>query len=207
MDNNGIQTYNRLAPKYDRLWQFYTVRTIRETLSRTELEGSSIVLDIGCGTGALLDEVQQRKYGILTYGCDLSLEMLRQTSQKVNGNLLHVSLADAAALPYPSDRFDTVFSTSVFHFIRNPQKAIQEMYRVLKPNGQLILTDWCRRYRSIRMLDFLLKYIDPVHYRCYNLDECIKMFNETGFSINRGDCFKISTIWGMMTIVGVKRQT
>jgi hypothetical protein len=121
--------------------------------------------------------------------------------------LLHVSLADAAALPYPSDRFDTVFSTSVFHFIREPQRAIHEMYRALKPDGQLILTDWCRRYRSIRMLDFLLKYIDPAHYRCYNLDECIKMLSDTGFSINRDDCYKISTIWGMMTIIGRKRQT
>jgi ubiquinone/menaquinone biosynthesis C-methylase UbiE len=133
--------------------------------------------------------------------------MLRQTSQKVNGNLLPVSIADAAALPYPSDQFDTAFSTSVFHFIREPQKAIQEMYRVLKPNGQLILTVSCRRYRSIRMLDLLLKYIDPAHYRCHNLDECIKMLNEAGFSIDRDDCYKNSTIWGMMTIVGVKRQT
>ena len=198
------QTYNRLASKYERLWRSYTVRTIRETLSRADLEGSSIILDVGCGTGALLDKLQQRETGILTYGCDVSLEMLRQTTQKENGNLLYVSVADAAALPYPSDQFDTVFSTSVFHFIRHPNAALNEMYRVLKPNGQLILTDWCRRYRSIRMLDSLLKYINSAHYRCYNLDECIKMLNDAGFSIERAYCYKISSIWGMMTIVGRK---
>ena len=204
MNNHITNTYNRLAPKYEQLWQSYTVRTIRETLSRTELNGSSTILDIGCGTGILLDEVRQRENGIQTFGCDLSFEMLRQTTQKENGNLLHISVADATALPYPSDRFDTVFSTSVFHFIREPQKALSELNRVLKSNGQLILTDWCRRYRSIRMLDSLLKYIDRAHYRCYNLDECIKMLNDAGFSIERADCYKISSIWGIMTIVGRK---
>ena len=202
--NNVIRQYSRLARKYDTVWKKYNTATIDETLKRVDTAGSKTILDIGCGTGILLDEVQQRENGIQTFGCDLSFEMLRQTTQKENGNLLHISVADATALPYPSDRFDTIFSTSVFHFIRNPNAALNEMYRVLKPNGRLILTDWCRRYRSIRMLDSLLKYIDPAHYRCYNLDECIKMLNDAGFSIERADCYKISSIWGMMTIVGRK---
>ncbi len=54
MEDPVIKEYSRLAARYDRRWSFYIEATIRETLRRLDIGSTDSVLDVGCGTGALL---------------------------------------------------------------------------------------------------------------------------------------------------------
>lgn len=50
-------------------------------------------------------------------------------------------LADATALPFPGNHFDLIFSSAVLHHIKNWQKVIAEVDRVLKPGGKFLLSE------------------------------------------------------------------
>ncbi|MDT8367916.1 MAG: hypothetical protein RQ745_01825 [Longimicrobiales bacterium] len=53
--NDIIAQYGELAPRYDARWSFYIEATVRETLRRLELHAEEHLLDVGCGTGVLLE--------------------------------------------------------------------------------------------------------------------------------------------------------
>lgn len=205
--NKVIRQYNRLARKYDTVWKKYNAATIDETLARVDAGNSKTMLDVGCGTGILIDRLNNLNGNIHYYGCDISKEMINIAKSKVPTNNVKFAVSTAESLPYSDDMFDMVFSTSVLHFVRDREKMIGEIKRVLKSNGTFVLTDWCMRYKTIRMLNFILRYFDPAHYQCLNVDECAELLENNGFVIQKADCYKIGTIWGMMTIVGGKRQT
>ncbi len=75
-DERLIAEYAAAAEEYDRKWKFYIEATVRETLARLALRGDERVLDVGCGTGALLREVDSRYPGAKLAGIDPVAPML-----------------------------------------------------------------------------------------------------------------------------------
>ena len=97
------------------------------------------LLDVGCGTGFLIDLLAQQRLARYV-GLDLSPEMLRMARQKqipgtdfINGS--------ADSLPFPDGSFDIVTCSQSFHHYPYPEKAMAEALRVLKPGGLYILSD------------------------------------------------------------------
>ena len=97
------------------------------------------VLEIGCGIG--MDGIEFAKAGAYYTGVDLSdqsislckkhFELFSQT-----GNIINT---DAENLPFDDNTFDLVYSWGVLHHIPDMQKSINEVYRVLKPGGKIII--------------------------------------------------------------------
>ena len=97
------------------------------------------LLDVGCGTGFLIDQLTKRKAARYC-GVDLSDEMIRVAKGKeIRGAQFLVGSADR--LPYPDESFDIVTCSQSFHHYPYPEKAMQEAKRVLKPGGLYILSD------------------------------------------------------------------
>jgi trans-aconitate 2-methyltransferase len=97
------------------------------------------ILDVGCGTGRLTDEVAQLP-GIIVVGLDYSEAMLKQVRRhdpKTNGRLPLYVRGDGAALPF-ARAFDAVFSAAVFHWIPDHDQLFQSVYEALKPGGRLV---------------------------------------------------------------------
>lgn len=96
-------------------------------------------LDAGCGTGIYSIELAKR--GALTSGTDSSGEMLNRARAKAREEGLTIGFvsADALTLPFPGDYFDMVLSIGALCFIKEREKALLEMRRVLKPGGRLIV--------------------------------------------------------------------
>jgi len=202
--NAVVERYARLAPRYDRRWSFYTDATLRETLSRLDLRADESLLDVGCGTGALLEALSASMPGARLSGVDPSPEMLELAREKLGeGAVLKPGRAES--LPFPDRHFDVVVSTNAFHYFRDPLGALEEMSRVSRPRGRLVITDWCDDYIACRICDLWLRVFDRAHFRTYGREQCRRFLDQAGFVVDRVDRYKINWIWGLMTAIGRKR--
>ncbi|MFW5771823.1 MAG: class I SAM-dependent methyltransferase [Phototrophicaceae bacterium] len=100
------------------------------------LSPASRVLEIGVGTGRIA--LPLAPYTGEFYGVDLSQSMMARLRAKQNGEQVHLSLADAAHLPFPDHSFDAVVVVHVFHLVASLEGVISELARVLKPGAPLL---------------------------------------------------------------------
>ncbi|MCU0343266.1 MAG: class I SAM-dependent methyltransferase [Ignavibacterium sp.] len=99
------------------------------------------VLDIGCGIGNYLEEVHNRGHKI--YGIDIAENMLK-TSQKRLKNYFDKPAAlcrtDIENLPFSDNSFDVVLCVGVLEYLKEDNKSLNQIARILKPEGILIFT-------------------------------------------------------------------
>jgi ubiquinone/menaquinone biosynthesis C-methylase UbiE len=200
------QTYDRLAPVYDRRWSRYIVASTRETLARLALGPGDRLLDLGCGTGALLRELVSHVEPTRLCGVDLSPAMLAQARASLPATVRLVA-GDAARLPLAAGAFDVIVSSSSFHLWAQPERALEELRRVLRPGGRLVLTDWCGDYLACQLYDWTLRLIDPAHRRTYTRAECGGLLGGTGFAEVRTEKYRLTWLWGMMTATARARSS
>jgi len=113
----------------------------------------SMVLDIGCGTGIYTIPLA-RKAGVV-FGLDSAREMIKKARMKEDSQRVEWQIGDAENLPFDSAHFDCAIMTMVIHLMINKKKAIDEVHRVLKKNGTLvILTKSHGQLRRSEIMDF-----------------------------------------------------
>lgn len=117
------------------------------------------VLDVGCGNGYVLS--RYAKEGALVYGVDLTetgIDLCRRRFDfsGLNG---HFTVGSAEDLPYPDNAFDVVCSMGVLHHTPDTEKAVREIFRVLKPGGRLIVMFYHRNSAKLRVNLFLRRMI------------------------------------------------
>src|SRR5690606_36997727 len=106
------------------------------------------VLDLGCGEGRHVISTYAEGKKVISIGVDLSLKDLRTTRERfANFSTIHdankyfgLSAASALQLPFPDHTFDKVICSEVLEHIPDYQQAIEEIHRVLKPNGLLAVS-------------------------------------------------------------------
>jgi ArsR family transcriptional regulator len=128
-----------------------------ETSLLNALPGSHLgrLLDIGCGTGGVLERLAPRIDEGL--GIDASREMLALArSRLTERGLSHISVrqADMYRLPLPDAGFDAVTLHMVLHYAEDPAAALAEAARVLRPGGRLLILDLAPHDRA----DLLTRY-------------------------------------------------
>jgi ubiquinone/menaquinone biosynthesis C-methylase UbiE len=109
----------------------------------TQLSQSGLMLDIGTGYGYLPVEIARKFPGINMIGIDIEAPLLEDGTRNsakcgVSDRVLFFK-ARAENLPFADDTFDMVMSTMSMHLWQNRQKGINEMRRVLKPGGQVLI--------------------------------------------------------------------
>ncbi len=95
------------------------------------------LLDIGCGTGRLLDAFRSTFPDSALYGLDISQGMLARACERLKGNAVLVN-ADAEHLPFDDSFFDLVISSSTFQWLDSCETCFKAVRDKLKPGGQFI---------------------------------------------------------------------
>jgi ubiquinone/menaquinone biosynthesis C-methylase UbiE len=198
-----LREYGRLARHYDRRWSRYVAASNAATAARIALRPGEGLLDLGCGTGALLLRLALDCPGARLAGADPSAEMLAVARHRLPPAVPLVR-AFAERLPFAEGSFDVVASVSAFHYFRDPAGALAEMRRVLRPAGRLVLTDWCDDFLACRLCDLLLRWLNAAHARAYGGGECREMLAAAGFGGGRVERYKISWLWGLMTATAAR---
>lgn len=102
-------------------------------------------LDIGTGTGDLVFEILDQSRNVLIDGIDPAEQMLEVARDKATkrgvGDAISFSTADALDLPMEGETYDGIVSGFCFRNIERRQKALEEMLRVLKPGGKLVVLE------------------------------------------------------------------
>ncbi|WP_438022436.1 class I SAM-dependent methyltransferase [Sorangium sp. So ce233] len=115
-------------------------------LEHMDLAPGQRVLDVGCGTGTLAVLASQRHPGVEVDAADGDDEVLAIARDKAAraGAGVRFERAMAWALPYPDGTFDRVVSSLMFHHLvaDDKRRAAQEIFRVLRPGGALLLADF-----------------------------------------------------------------
>lgn len=191
--------YDRTAHEYDEEWSYYIKATTEETLNRLSLPADASVLDVGCGTGALLSRLSNLDAGTFRAGVDLSTEMLYEAQQKIDKSI-RLATADAASLPFQSNCFDVITSCNSFHFFLDPTEFLAEAHRILRPDGKLVITDWCDDFLACWLCDYYLRVTNEAHSQIFNQEEIRQFLTESGFEVLTIDSYKIDWLWGLMTV-------
>ncbi|QLE56817.1 class I SAM-dependent methyltransferase [Nostoc sp. TCL26-01] len=197
------QQYDKLATIYDTRWQSYISNTLSFLKTWADISPQETVLDVACGTGEFERLILSENPLQQMVGVDISESMLAIAKQKCSSYpQLSFYNASAASLPFANDSFDVIVSASSFHYFDNPNTVLQEMRRVLKPNGRLIILDWCRDYLSCKLLDIILRIIDPAYKGCYNQNELHHLLTTADLSIRRSKRVRFGILWGLMIVTG-----
>jgi trans-aconitate methyltransferase len=109
-------------------------------LARLPLDGDELVLDIGCGTGRLTEQLLERLPDGRAIGVDLSSNMLTVAREYLAprfGSKIQFVFADAGALPF-HERADAVFSTATFHWVLDHPLLFRSIHDALRPGGRLV---------------------------------------------------------------------
>lgn len=135
--------FDRWAPSYDWLLPSVFYRAVHQRLLEyANLPERANVLDLGCGTGRLLERLANQFPELRGTGLDLSPKMLQMArmSNRHHPRLIFVE-GKAEELPFSDGQFDAVFNTISFLHYLEPKQVLQEVARVLKPGGSFYLVD------------------------------------------------------------------
>ncbi len=136
---NVEEYYNNLSASYDELYGSEQVRKHNKVVEFLGNKMFGIVVDVGCGTGNLLEKVRERSE--VAIGIDLSSRMLRKARARLGCGIVELIRADSKALPIRSTSVDCVLTISLLDFSKDNWRAqISELRRIAKNAGALNLT-------------------------------------------------------------------
>src|ERR1700741_5320186 len=154
------QAYDRWAPIYDLVFGGVFSKGRDAAIEATNKLGGR-VLEVGVGTGISLT-----LYGLNVgiFGTDISEEMLKKAKNRVSEqrlkNVEGLAVMDAEKLEFPDNSFDVVMAQYVVTAVPNPEAALDEFARVIRPGGELIILT--RVSADDGMRRFIVQRLQPV---------------------------------------------
>jgi phosphatidylethanolamine/phosphatidyl-N-methylethanolamine N-methyltransferase len=160
-DREMVETaYDRWAPIYDLVFGGVFSKGRRAAIAATNHIGGR-VLEVGVGTGISLPQYAPN---LRIFGTDISEGMLRKAKARVADlrlkNVEGLAVMDAEKLEFPDNSFDVVMAQYVVTAVPNPEAAMDEFARVLRPGGEIILLS--RVSADAGMRHFIEKRLQPV---------------------------------------------
>jgi ubiquinone/menaquinone biosynthesis C-methylase UbiE len=129
------------AAAYERMMGRWSARLALQFLDFVSAPAGRI-LDVGCGTGSLVQALADRPGTSGVVGIDPAQPFIDYCRQRFAGSRFAFDCGNGMELPYPQHSFDHSLSLLVFMFIPQPEKAAAEMRRVTRPGGTVAACTW-----------------------------------------------------------------
>lgn len=154
--------YNRIAKYYDAFEALMEKGQIRKWRALIWKQVHGKVLEVGVGTGKNIPYYPDNTE---VTAIDFSEKMLEKAREKATllKKAVDLRLMDVQNLEFPDDSFDTVITTFVFCSVPNPIKGLQEIKRVLKKDGRIIMLEHVRSANPL--MGIMMDFINPLTVR------------------------------------------
>ena len=157
-------------------------------LAELERDPFDNVLDVGCGTGPVI-ELLARKYPEKHFvGLDITPAMIEVAQSKGLPNAEFV-VGDAENLPFGDGSFDALLCSNSFHHYPNPGAFLREAHRVLHPGGKLILRDYTSNDFAVWLMNTfelpLARLVGHGDVRILKMGEFRELVEAAGFAIEQ----------------------
>lgn len=142
------------------------------------------VLDVGCGTGLFAGRIAVQHPTVQVTGLDISEGMLTNARRNCEsfGDRVELVQGDAESLPFADNTFDVLTCVHSFHHYPRQGKVLSEMYRVLKPDGQLLIVDaWRDGPWGYVIFDWIVTTIEGMVHHC-SAKEFRDLYKSAGFT-------------------------
>ena len=152
------------------------------------------ILEIGFGSGKLIHEIAKTTTEGIIEGIDLSDTMLNQASkinkQYISSGIVKLQKGECINLPYDNESFDKLCSVNTLYFLEDPDKCFQEMFRVLKHGGKIVIG-----FRDDKQMKDLNLNRDI--FNVYSLNEVVDLLINSGFS----DAKIVKKEWEVVNVI------
>jgi ubiquinone/menaquinone biosynthesis C-methylase UbiE len=169
-------------------WRYdYLRQAQRGVISLSDIKENINFLDIGCGTGWAIGQVAQLvdNKGSF-YGVDLSAKMIEKAKENFqNNDNFHFIKSNAESIPLGNNIFDVIICTNSFHHFLHPDKALKEIFRLLKSGGKIYVLDPTADHWILKMIDGIIKLFEPEHVKLYSTKEFQNLFANAGLKYVR----------------------
>jgi ubiquinone/menaquinone biosynthesis C-methylase UbiE len=174
--------FEKVADKWDQMRKsFFSEKVRKVAVAKANIQAGKLAADIGAGTGFITEELVQN--GLKVIAVDQSKAMLGEMKKKFGRfDNVEYRTGEFNNLPIQNETVDYVFANMYLHHVDLPQVAIEEMARVLKPGGKVVITDmdehefeFLRKEQHDRWLGFKREDIEL-------------WFKETGLKNVKVDC-------------------
>ena len=150
------------------------------------------VLDLATGTGLIAKNIVNAAAHI--EATDASAEMIAEAKRDNRSAKLHFSVQDMFCLPYAEESFDVVIVSNALHIVPQPEKALQEIKRVLKDDGVLIAPTFTHAGNPFpgKVKAFFMKLAGfPLHSR-WTSAAYLKFLGQNGWTVRKSVVLKAS---------------
>ena len=150
------------------------------------------VLELATGTGLIAKHIVKATAHI--EATDASAEMITEAERDNHSAKLHFSVQDMFRLPYADKSFDVVIVSNALHIVPQPEKALQEIKRVLKDDGVLIVPTFTHAGNSFsgKVRAFFMKLAGfPLHSR-WTSEEYLRFLRQNSWTVQKSVVLKAS---------------
>ena len=175
--------WNKISPVYDLFENVYNRKVYKGTGIKVAefIDETDSVLECACGTGAITEEIAKKAQKVLA--TDFAEGMLKRASKKCR-KYSNVSFRqeDITDIKSADNSFDKVVAGNVIHLLPEPEKALNELLRVVKPGGKVIIPTYINMLKkSSGIAVSVIKKMGADFKRQFDIDSYKKFFEEKGF--------------------------
>lgn len=186
-----IRDYAALAARYEMRWSGFNGAVRQWVMDRFPDSGTGSVIDLGCGTGAMLRLIHERHPAMQLTGVDVSPDMLAVARR----NAPEAKLVENDIVSVPQKKFDVVLSLNVLHHMDDGAAHLAMLEKLCAHGGTLFLCDFSIDTTRIKIAEKWWSLSNPAYRKAFTQHDLRRMIGDAGLAIRDQAILKPDWFW------------